>query len=1164
MAEKLQKREEEIFYQALEKSPGQREAYLAEACGDDQKLYSRIEALLKANDLEDDFLQNPVLDYQITLDNSPVKEVPGAVIGRYKLLEKIGEGGMAVVYMAEQTEPIHRKVALKIIKLGMDTKSVIARFEAERQALAMMDHPNMARVLDAGATETGRPYFVMELVKGVSITEYCDQNSLSTKERLELFIQVCNAVQHAHQKGIIHRDIKPTNVMVTLHDSKPVPKVIDFGIAKAINQKLTEKTLFTRYAHIIGTPAYMSPEQAELSDLDIDTRTDIYSLGVLLYELLTGTTPFGEEELRKAGYIEMQRIIREQEPTKPSTKLSTLSETLTDVAKHHSATPDALRRAVRGDLDWIVMKSLEKDRLRRYESAEGLALDIQRHLEHRPVLARAPSAGYRLRKFLRRNRSPAIAVPAVVLMVVIVVTLSVRNQYQVRLAEAEVVRQVNVLAEARKLIGSGDLRMARKALMPILESEHVGLEARILFANIIVADKEPDDTLKGTEAIMERHYRERAQYYTEKIGANPKDPNNYLQRAQQYHYLHEETKVRADMRRYSIIVAQTASSDFRFATPQNVRRIISGPFGYQLVFSVEERENDIQVPYIAFGQKEKGRCNMKSFQMPMLSMSLLGLCLLSGLDAPCAYADFTVGEPVNVGVTVNSPYMDATPCISADGLELYFCSDRPGGYSLYDLWVTRRPTNDDAWGPPENLGPVVNSLFWAAAPAISADGLELYFHGMLNETSSTGIWMVKRAAKDQPWGAPVKLGPNVNRANLQHCPAISSDGLHLYFELGGDPGDIWVSTRQTLSDPWQPAVDLGPVVNTPYHDSAPHVSIDGLALFFTSMRPGGYGDNDLYVTTRPTIDSPWGYPTNLGPDINTALSEGDSCVSADGRTLYFSDWPTPRPGGVGDVDLWQAPLIPIVDFNGDGQADGKDVLCMASRWSTDDPLCDIGPFAWGDGTVDLQDLIVLAEYIGKEVIDPALIAHWTLDESEGTVAVDSAGGKYGYVLGDAAWQPAGGQVAGALQLDGIDDCVVTSFVLDPSEGPFSVLAWVKGGAPGQVVVSHSQGMGANCLMADAEGRLMTELGSSAGANSALISQTIITDDQWHRIGLVWDGSYRHLYVDGAEVARDAAPLPGLESGEGGVCIGAGNGMETGTFFSGLIDDVRIYNRVVNP
>jgi serine/threonine protein kinase/Tol biopolymer transport system component len=315
--------------------------------------------------------------------------------------------------MAEQKKPLRRKVALKIIKLGMDTRQVIARFETERQALAIMDHPNIAKVLDAGATDTGRPYFVMELVRGVSITEYCDKNKLSTRERLDLFVQVCNAVQHAHQKGIIHRDIKPSNVMVTLHDGKPVPKVIDFGIAKATSHTLTEKTVFTRYAQMIGTPAYMSPEQAEMSGLDVDTRTDIYSLGVLLYELLTGATPFTEEQLREAGYLEMQRIIREEEPLKPSTKLSTLGDTLTDVAEHRKSNPDSLQKLVRGDLDLIVMKTLEKDRTRRYDRAVELAADVERHLNNKPVQAAPPSATYRLRKFVRRNRVAVITVSLV-------------------------------------------------------------------------------------------------------------------------------------------------------------------------------------------------------------------------------------------------------------------------------------------------------------------------------------------------------------------------------------------------------------------------------------------------------------------------------------------------------------------------------------------------------------------------------------------------------------------------------------------------------------------------------------------------------------------------------------------------------------------------------
>ncbi len=409
-------RVEEVFQAAADLPGGQRHAYLDGACDGDETLRATVQRLLDRLDTGESLVHPGALpgagaDERGAAGPFPAAaaaEGPGAVIGRYKLLQVIGEGGFGVVYMADQQDPVVRKVALKIIKLGMDTREVVARFEAERQALALMDHPNIARVLDGGATASGRPYFVMELVRGVPITEFCDGNGLSPTERLDLFIDVCRAVQHAHQKGVIHRDLKPSNVLVTLQDGRPVPKVIDFGVAKAMHTRLTEKTLFTRYEQFIGTPAYMSPEQAEMSALDVDTRTDIYSLGVLLYELLTGTTPFDTAALRLAGLAEIQRVIREQEPPRPSVRLSSGGDAAA-IARRRRLDPAALCRRVRGDLDWIVMKALEKDRSRRYATASELAEDVRRHLDDEPVLAGPPGAAYRLRKLLARNRAAVVA-----------------------------------------------------------------------------------------------------------------------------------------------------------------------------------------------------------------------------------------------------------------------------------------------------------------------------------------------------------------------------------------------------------------------------------------------------------------------------------------------------------------------------------------------------------------------------------------------------------------------------------------------------------------------------------------------------------------------------------------------------------------------------------
>ncbi|TMQ32183.1 MAG: hypothetical protein E6K70_19945, partial [Planctomycetota bacterium] len=486
----------ELFLHAVGKLPPEQwQGYVAESCGSDAELEQQVGRLLQVHREAGSFLDRPAAALGATAVFRPVpgeeaaavllRELPGTVIGPYKLLQQIGEGGMGTVFMAEQTQPVQRKVALKIIKPGMDSKQVIARFEAERQALAMMDHLNIARVLDVGATDTGRPYFVMELVHGVPITKYCDDNRLTPRQRLELFVPVCQAIQHAHQKGIIHRDIKPSNVMITLYDGKPVPKVIDFGVAKATEQRLTERTLFTQYGTMVGTPEYMSPEQAEMSALGVDTRSDIFSLGVLMYELLTGSTPLSHKRVREAAYGEVLRMIKEEEPPRPSTRLSDSGEALASISAQRHMEPAKLTKLMRGELDWIVMKTLEKDRNRRYETANGFAADVQRYLNDEPVQACPPSALYRFRKLARRNKR--LLAPAGVIALALVLGTAISTWQAIRATHAEGLAQERLetananyqTAEEQRQVARTQEELAKEQRGIAVEQEKIAKEQEL-------------------------------------------------------------------------------------------------------------------------------------------------------------------------------------------------------------------------------------------------------------------------------------------------------------------------------------------------------------------------------------------------------------------------------------------------------------------------------------------------------------------------------------------------------------------------------------------------------------------------------------------------------------------------------------------------------------
>jgi len=569
---------------------------------------------------------------------------------------------------------------------------------------------------------------------------------------------------------------------------------------------------------------------------------------------------------------------------------------------------------------------------------------------------------------------------------------------------------------------------------------------------------------------------------------------------------------------------------------------------------------------------------MKRLNGYRMRLMFVGIAAIMALGGGSANADFTFGEPVNLGPPVSSPYGDGITCITADGLEMYLsCYNRPGGLGGWDIWVSRRETINDDWGEPEDIGAPINTAQSDSHAYLSPDGLEMYFTAE-NRPGGYGyidIWVTRRGTRRDSWVQPENLGPVVNSSAYEDAPRISTDGLELYFSSDRPGGygieDIWVTKRATKNDPWAEPVNLGSTVNSSTDEDFPFLSSDGLLLFFSAdkdtvgpLQPGGYGGLDMWMARRASVSDPWGTPVNLGPMVNSSSLDCSATLSPDGHALYFT---SDRPGGLGGPygDIYQAPILPIVDFNGDGIVDTADMCIIVDHWGEDYSLCDIGPMPWGDGVVDVQDLIVLSEHLFEDVNDPTLIAHWPLDEAQGVIAYDSASDCDGTLIGGPVWQPDGGIVAGALQFDGIDDYVMTTDrVLNPADGTFSVVAWVMGGAPGQAVLSQADGSNWLCLDS-IEGCLMTELKASGrGAAGPLLSEAIITDGDWHRIGLAWDGSYRRLYVDGAEVAKDAAPLSSLEDAYGGLYFGVGSDLAPGTFFSGLIDDVRIYNRVVPP
>jgi len=549
----------------------------------------------------------------------------------------------------------------------------------------------------------------------------------------------------------------------------------------------------------------------------------------------------------------------------------------------------------------------------------------------------------------------------------------------------------------------------------------------------------------------------------------------------------------------------------------------------------------------------------------MKKVIMMLLVFVFCMVAEITKADCTFGEPENLGPMINSSGVDVAPCVSADGLELYFHREEPDG----EIRVARRATPNDEWGPSSNLGPTVNSPSYDGGPCLLTDGLSLYFFSERPSGSgSLDLWLTTRATVDDNWSAPSNLGATVNSAYDDYSPSLSADGLELYFtsERPGGRGnwDLWVTTRPTVDDNWGAPVNLGPTINTSAHENWPGISADGLVLFFSSNRSGGYGSGiglfDIYMVRRKTTKDPWGPPMNLGHVVNSNAYDVGAKISTDGSMLYFH---SPRPGGNGDADIWQVPIETIFDLNSDLKIDLADMQIILDHWGENHSLCDISPTPFGDGIVDIQDMIVLAENLYR------LTAHWKYDEAEGNIAYDSVGDHHGTLNGNPTWLPTGGIMGGASIFDGIDDYVETPFILDPTNGSFSVFAWISCWTPGQVIISQSNTAGARGTMqgntwlgiTPSEGTLMT--GFSDVNFGVLESESIITDFQWHHVGLVYDmdSLHRRLYVDGVLVAEDTTVVSGASSG-GGLYIGASKDLDAGTLFSGFIDDVRIYKQAL--